>query len=282
MVVGLKQGLRDLGYVEGRDVVLDIRAARNDKTLAVAAVGELVKAQAHVIVSAGTIATTAAQLAAAQVPVVFTQVGEPIAAGFVKTLQRPGGNMTGFTHLLSDTSGKRLEILKELVPACRTVLVIYDPSNPTSRQSVTVARNATKRLGLVLRERHVAVQSDVLGAIAGVERSTSDALLVIPDSLVANAGEHIVAMSRQKRVPVMFHEATWVERGGLASYGASFVDLGRRAAAYVDKIVKGAKAGDLPVEQPTKFELVLNRGTAKALGIAIPHSLILRAAKVVE
>lgn len=282
VVQGLRQGLRELGYTEGKDFVLDIRAGRGDKAAALAGARELVKAQVQVVVSAGTVATQAAQSAGGSMPIVFTQVGEPVAAGFVKSLQRPGGNLTGFSHLLAETSGKRLEILKELVPSARSVLVMFDPANPTSQNSVAVAQKAAKKLAITLRERHVRNPGEVSGAIDQTNRKTADAVLVLPDSLVANAGDRIIEMARRERIPVMFHEATWVDRGGFASYGASFTDLGRRAAGHVDKILKGARPEDLPIEQPTKFDLVVNKKTAAALGIAIPQTILLRADKVIE
>ena len=282
VVVGLRQGLKDLGYVEGRDVVLEIRAGRGQYLTALEATRELVKEQVHVFVSAGTLATKAVKEAAGNVPVVFTQVGEPIAAGFAKSLPRPGGNLTGFSHLLADTTGKRLELLKELAPAIQTVLVIFDPKNPTSGKAAVVARESARRLGVRLRESHISNPSQAAQAIEKIDRKSADAILVIPDSLVVNSSDRIIEKSRQASVPVMFHEETWVERGGLASYGASFIDLGRQAARYVDKIRKGAQPAQLPIEQPTKFELVINMKTAKALGITIPQSILLQAERVIE
>ena len=233
-------------------------------------------------VSAGTVAIKAVQAAAGDIPIVFTQVGEPVAAGFVKSLARPGGNMTGFSHLLSDTTGKRLEILKEIVPGCRTVLVLYDPKNPTSSQSIAVARQSANALRVRLVERHIARRDEALGAILQISKEMADGILVVPDSLVVNASELIIQRARQLSLPVMFHEESWVHRGGLASYGASFVELGAQAARYVDKIRKGIAPGELPVEFPTKFDLVLNMKTATALGVTIPPPLLLRATRIIE
>ncbi|MGH7409273.1 MAG: ABC transporter substrate-binding protein [Candidatus Methylomirabilales bacterium] len=282
VTVGLRQGLRDLGYAEGRDVVLEVRAGQGRYETALEAARELVRAQVHLFVSAGTVATKAVKEAAGDLPIVFTQIGDPVAAGFARSLSRPGGNMTGFSHLLVDTTGKRLELLRELVPGARSVLVIFDPKNPTSATAAAEARPSAEKLRVGLQERHVKNRDEVLAALREVDRNTVDAILMLPDSLVANAGEQIIETSRQKRVPVMFHEETWVDRGGLASYGASFVDLGRQAARYVDKILKGAKPGDLPVEQPTRFELVINLKTANALGLTIPQSLLIRADRVIQ
>ncbi len=281
-MVGLRQGLRDLGYVEGQEVVLEIRAGQGRYETALEAARALVKRGVHVFVSAGTVATKAVKEAAGDLPIVFTQVGEPVAAGFARTIARPGGNMTGFSHLLVDTTGKRLELLRELVPGARTVLVVFDPENPTSGAAAAEARLSAEMLRVSIRQRHVKTRDEVLAALRELDRNTVDAILMLPDSLVVNAGDQIIAMSGQKRIPVMFHEETWVERGGLASYGASFVDLGRQAARYVDKILKGAKPADLPVEQPTKFDLIINLKTAKALGLTIPQSVLIRADKVIQ
>ena len=282
VVVGLRQGLKDLGYVEGRDIVLEIHAARSDYATALASTQQLVKSQAQVLVSAGTIATKAAKEGGGAVPIVFTQVGEPVAAGFVKSLLRPGGNMTGFSHLLTENTGKRLELLKELVPACRTVLVVFDPTNPTSQAAIAAAHASAKKLDVRLRERHIGNHDEAVKTIREIDRQSIDAMLMIPDSLVVNAGRQIIEMAQRLKLPVMFHEDTWVNRGGLASYGPSFVDLGRRAAAYVDRILKGAKAGDLPIEQPTRFDLVINVKTARALGLTIPRELQLLADRLIQ
>lgn len=282
VVVGLRQGLKDLGYVEGKDIVLEIHAARSDYATALASTQQLVKSRAQILVSAGTLATKAAKEGGGALPIVFTQVGEPIAAGFVKSLLQPGGNITGFSHLLTENTGKRLELLKELVPACRTVLVMFDPANPTSQAAVAAAHASAKKLNVRMRERQIRNHDEVVKTIQDIDRQSIDAMLMIPDSLVVNAGKQIIEMAQRQKLPVMFHEDTWVNRGGLASYGPSFVDLGRRAATYVDRILKGAKPGDLPVEQPTRFDLVINVKTARALGLTIPRELLLLADRTIQ
>lgn len=282
VVVGLREGLRELGYVEGRDVVLDIRAVDASYEAAVAAVRDLAKRGTRVLVSAGTVATKAAKEAGGQLPVVFTQVGEPIAAGFVRDLARPGGNMTGFSHLLVDTTAKRLQLLAEILPKLRTVAVMFDPANPTSSAAAENVRRAAEQLRLRVTEHHVKSRDGVIAALGHLDSRTTDALLILPDSTVVQSGDRVLEESRQKRIPVMFHEETWIDRGGLIAYGASFVEQGRQAARYVDRILKGVSPGDLPVEHPTKFELVINVGTAKSLGITLPQSILLRADRVVE
>jgi putative ABC transport system substrate-binding protein len=282
VVVGLRLGLKDLGYTAGLDVVLEVRAGQGRYETALEAAQELVKLPVHIFVSAGTVATRAVKEAGGDLPIVFTQVGEPVTAGFVQSLAQPRGNLTGFSHLLPATTGKRLELLRELVPSVRTVMIIFDPANPTSDAAAAVARLSAETLGVQLQERHVRNQDQVLEVLRELNRNVTDAILVLPDSLVVNAGAQIIEASRREGLPVMFHERTWVEQGGLASYGASFVDLGRQAATYVDKILKGAKPGDLPVEQPTRFELIVNLKAAQALGLTIPPSVLARADEVLQ
>jgi putative ABC transport system substrate-binding protein len=271
-----------LRYAEGRDVILEIRSGQGRYETALAAAQELAKLPVDLFVAAGTVATQAVKEAAGDLPIVFTQVGEPVAAGFVQSLARPGRNITGFSHLLPATTGKRLELLRELVPGARTVMVVFNPDNPTAEAAAGVARLSAPALGLQLQERHVKNRHEVLATLQEVNRSMADAILVLPDSLVVNAGEQILEVSRREGIPIMFHEKTWVEQGGLASYGASFVDLGRQAATYADKILKGANPGDLPVQQPTRFELIINLKTAQHLGLTIPQSVLARADEVIR
>lgn len=282
VVVGLRVGLSELGYTEGRDIVLEIRSGPGDYETALKATRELNDLNVAVLVSAGTVATQAAKDAAGDIPVVFTQVGEPIAASFVETFRRPGGRMTGFTHLLPEATGKRLQLLLAIAPAVRRVLVIYSPINPSSVEAAAVAREAASVLGVRLLERQVASGDEVLMIVDHLDTDIVDAILILPDSLVVNLGNVIIERAAEARIPVMFHEAEWVERGGLASYGASFVELGRQAASYVDKILKGTRPGDLPVQQPTGFELALNLRTAEALGLSVAASMIAESARVVR
>ncbi len=286
VVVGLRQGFKELGYVEGQDLVLEIRAGKGSYEVALEGARELVKDRVDVLVSAGTKSTQAAhkavEEAAYDLPIVFSQVGEPVGAGFVQSLARPGGNTTGFSHVLPAITGKRLELLLELAPNARTVLVIFDPANPTSSSAAAEARQAAEQLSVQLQERHVKNRDEVLAVLQELDGATTDAILVLPDSLVVNAGEQIIERSRQERVPAIFHDAAWVRRGGLVSYGVSFVDLSRAAATYVDRVLKGAKPGDLPVQQPTTFELVVNQKAAEAIGMTFPESFLLQATEVVR
>ena len=282
VVIGLRQGLKDLGYVEGRDVVLDVRGGKGQYDLALDGARQLVNQPVDILVSAGTKSTMAVHEIAHDIPIVFTQVGAPVKAGFVRSLAEPGGNTTGFTHLLPATTGKRLELLQELVPDVRTVLVIFDPTNATSSSAAAEARLATKQLGVQLQERHIKNRDEVLAVLQELDGDTTDAILILPDSVVVNAGAKIIEASERELIPVVFHDAAWVRRGGLASYGTSFVELARQAATYVDKIAKGAKPADLPVQQPTTFELVINLKSAEALGITVPESVLFRADETIR
>lgn len=290
VVVGLRQGFKELGYVEGEDLVLEIRAGKGSYEVALEGARQLVKDRVDVLVSAGTKSTqaahTAVEEASSNLPIVFTQVGKPVKAGFVESLAMPGGNTTGFSHLLPAITGKRLELLLELLleiaPDTRTVMVIFDPANPSSSSAATQAGLAAERLGVDLQERHIKNRDDVLAVLEDLDSATTDAILVLPDSVVVNAGQQIIEKSRQIRIPVIFHDATWVRRGGLVSYGVSFVDLAKGAATYVDRVLKGAKPADLPVQQPTTFELVVNEQAAEAIGLTLPESLLLQATEVVR
>jgi putative tryptophan/tyrosine transport system substrate-binding protein len=282
VVVGLRQGFVELGQEEGRDYILDIRTGAGRYETALEAVRELAAAQVQVIVSAGTVATRAAKDGAGDVPIVFTQVGEPVSSGFVESLAQPGGNMTGFAHLLPATTSKRLELLRELAPSASRIMIVFDPTNPSSAASAAVANETTGRLGVLLQERYVRTAEDVPAVLSGVRRSNTDAILVLPDSLVVNQGALIIETAARERIPAIFHESTWVEQGGLASYGASFTDLARQAAAYVDRVIKGARPATLPVQQPTRFDLVFNLKTAATLGLSIPESLLADATETIS
>ena len=282
VVIGLRQGLAELGYVEVRDAIIEIRSGRGRPEAATAAARELVEARIQILVAAGTVATQAARDVAGAIPIVFTQVGDPVAAGFVQSVAHPGGRLTGFSHLLPASTGKRLELLRDMIPTARTVVTFYDPENPSSAAAAEVARTSARKLGLELQERHVHTREAVSAAVREVGRGSADAIVMLPDSLVVNAGDEIIEMAAAARLPVMFHEDTWVRRGGLASYGPSFTDLARQAATYVDKILKGALPTDLPVQQAVTFDLVVNLKTAQALGLTVPPPVLAQASEVIQ
>ncbi len=276
-----RQGLRELGYVEGQTIAIEYRYAegRLDRLPNLAA--ELVGLKVDVIVVGGTHAAGAVREVTRTIPVVMGAGGDPVAAGIVASLARPGGNVTGFSFMSPDLGGKRLQLLKEAVPKVSRVAVLFNPANVGSVLERKSAEDAAGALGVRLQPLEVRRVDDLEGAFRAAARERAQALIAFRDAVVdANRGR-ILDLAARGRLPTMFEQRDFVEAGGLMSYGPSLPDLFRRAATYVDKILKGAKPGDLPVEQPTRSELVINLKTAKALGLTIPPSIRVRADQVI-
>ncbi len=282
-VDAFRQGLRELGYVEGQNLVIEYRGAegRDERLPDLAA--ELVRLHVDVLVAVGPIATRAAQHATRTLPIVMTGTADPVGAGFVASLARPGGNITGVSLLMAELPGKRLELLKETVPQSTRVAVLANPDNPVYealRNNLTVAARA---LGLHLHVVEVHSADELDPAFAAVTREGADALMVLSDpALMDNLRGRVADLAATHRLPAMYNWKMYVEAGGLMSYGPSLPGIYRYAATYVDKILKGAKPADLPVEQPTKFELVINLKTAQALGVTIPPTLLFLADEVIR
>jgi putative ABC transport system substrate-binding protein len=278
----LRQGLRDLGYVEGKNVLFEDRRAggHNERWPELAA--ELVRLNVQVIVTSGTPAALAAKRATTTIPIVMAVTGDPLSTGLVSSLAKPGGNVTGLMQLGAGLAAKRLELLKEVVPNVSRVAFLWNPANPDQKSHFNEARAGARSLGVTLRSVEVRTGEQFERAFGAMLRERPSALLITADSVHQLRIDWIIGFASKHRLPVMYQLKEDVERGGLMSYGALRTDLVRRAAIYVDKILKGAKAGDLPVEQPTTFELVINLKTAKALGLTIPPSLLLRADQVIE
>ena len=279
------QGLRELGWVEGRNLVVEQRwAAGREKELPVLAV-ELVRLKLDVIVTSTTLAARAAKQATTTIPIVFTFVADPVGSDLVSSLARPGGNITGVTTLAAGLVAKRMELLKAMVPQARGMAVLWQPGGfgeetaQNMRQEIDVAARAMK---VKIRFVEARRPEDLEAAFASMREARVGALLVFPGPMAFEARHRVAEHATKSRLPTMFPWWEGAEAGGLASYSTNFPDMFRRAAAYVDKILKGAKPGDLPVEQPTKFELVINLKTAKALGLTIPPSLLARADQVIE
>src|SRR5262249_260585 len=226
-------------------------------------------------------APKAAQMATSQIPIVFVGASDPVAAGLVKSIAWPAGNLTGIADLDVELVPKRMEIFRELVPRLRRILLVYDATNPEAISRLGVHRDAARRLGLTLVERPVRTEEEARAAIGGAQKSEVDGLFD-PRLLPLNIPGLLMELPLERGMPTMFYDSFFVDRTGLASYGANSYELGRQAARLVEKILKGAKPADLPVEQPTKFGLVLNLRTAKALGLTIPQSLLLRADRVIQ
>jgi len=279
----LLQGLHEVGYVEGRNVVIDWRFADGKLERLVDLAAELVSLRADIIVAAGggQIAL-AARKATTTIPIVMTNVEDPVRSGLATSLAHPGGNVTGLTALVRELSAKRLEVLKEMKPRLTRVAVLWNTAYPEKANEFEDTQAAARALAIRVQSLPVQRASDLDAALETAVRERADALITLPDPLTNTNSSQIIAFARERRVPTMFTQRPPVDAGGLISYGPSYTDLFRRAAGYVDRILKGAKPGDLPVQQPSKFELVINVKTAKALGLTIPPSLLLRADQIIE
>jgi putative ABC transport system substrate-binding protein len=279
----IRQGLRDLGYIEGQNLIIEPRYAEGSDERLRTLAAELVQLQVEVIVAGGSAAIRAAQYATRTIPIVMASSADPVARGFVASLARPEGNITGVSWLGAELGGKQLEVLKEAVPQVARVAVLGNPASPgygPGRDNVAVAARA---LGLHLQGVELRRADEVDHAFGAMTQGGAEALVVLPEPLLIDGLRgRIAELAAASRLPAMYGWRMYVEAGGLMSYGPSLPDLRRRAASYVARILKGAKPGDLPVEQPTTFELVINLKTAHALGLTIPPSVLFQAAEVLR
>jgi putative tryptophan/tyrosine transport system substrate-binding protein len=276
------QGLRDLGYVEDQNIVIEYRWAEGRLHRLPGFVAELVHAKVDVIVSSATPAIRAAKEQTSTIPIVMAGVTDPVGVGFVASLAHPGGNITGLTHLSQDLSGKRLELLKEVVPRLQRVAVLWNPNHPGQAAAFKEAQVAAQALKVTLIPMEVRNREELERALSGLGKERPQALFELPDPLTFTNRQLITEFAAKHKLPAMYGFREYVDAGGLMSYGTSFPDLVRRAATYVDKILKGTKPADLPVEQPMKFELVINLKAAKQIGLTIPPNVLARADKVVK
>lgn len=277
-----REGLRDAGYVEGRDVVVEWRTASGDYDRVPELVAELVQRKVEVIVANGTVGTRAAKRATSTIPIVMALVADPVGSGLVTNLAHPGGNVTGLTIMTTELSAKQLQLLKETVPRATRVTVLWNPDTPYSPKVIQELKEAAPSLSIELKFVGVRTPEEIDSAFSAVSRAHAQALYVIEDPLFTTHRATLVKLASKARLPAIYGDRHFADEGGLMSYGANYGDLVRRSAGYVDKILKGAKPGDLPIEQPTKFELVVNLKTAKALGITIPESILLRADEMIR
>jgi putative tryptophan/tyrosine transport system substrate-binding protein len=280
-----RQGLRDLGYVEGRNVVIEYRDAQGKLEPLQALAAELVALKVDVIVASSTAAALAAKQATTVVPIVFGSVPDPVATGLVSSLARPGGNVTGLSNLNADLVGKCLEYLTQAVAGVSRVAVLWQPGafgERTEKEMLKAAEGAARALGLQLQFVEARDPADIDRAFSEITGARSDAVTVLVSGMLLGERRHLVDLAIKNRLPVVYTFRELVDAGGLMSYGPSLADLFRRAASYVDKILKGTKPADLPVEQPIKLELVINLRAAQALGIAVPPTLLARADQVIE
>jgi putative ABC transport system substrate-binding protein len=279
-----RQGLRDLGYVEGRNLVIEYRDAEGKPERLPALAAELVRLKVDIIVAVATQGVAAAKKATETIPIVMISgSADPVGLGFIASLARPGGNVTGLTFSVGpEIAGKQLELLKEIVPKVRRVAILSNPASPVQPLFIRELNVAARSLGVQLQLLEVRGPDEFDGAFAAMATERVGALLVVADSMLILHRTRLADLAARSRLPVAYGTRDNVEVGGLLSYGPSVRDLFRRGATYVDKILKGAKPGDLPVEQPTKFELVINLKTAKALGLTIPQSVLGRADEVIQ
>jgi putative ABC transport system substrate-binding protein len=277
-----RQGLRDLGYVEGRNIMLEPRWADGHHERLPELAADLVRLKVDVIVSAATPASRAAKAATSSIPIVIVAVGEPVKVGLVASLARPGGNVTGLSLLTTELSGKRLELLAQVVRNMHRVAILMNPDNPVTAVFLEETRAAAQKLGVQLQPLEARNPRDIEQVFDAAPGERAAGLIVFDDPVFFSHRKQIVALAVKRRLPAMYGFREFVDEGGLMSYGPDRVDHYRRIAVYVDKILRGAKPADLPVEQPTKFELVINMKTAKALGLTISPSLRLQADQLVE
>ena len=277
-----RQGLRDLGYVEGQNLTIESRFAEGQLERLPELAAELVRLPVDILVTAGENAARVAQQATHTIPIVLAAGQDPVGLGLVASLARPGGNLTGLSLMSAELEGKRLELLKEAVPTAARVGVLLNPASITAVQQWRETERAAQTLGVQLHALEVRQADELERAFATATSVGAGALIVWRSFLSGTHRTRVLQLAAQRRLPVMSDLRAFVEDGGLMSYGPSLPDLFRRVATYVDKILKGAKPGDLPIERPTKFELVLNRKTAQALGITFPPTLLLLADEVIQ
>jgi putative ABC transport system substrate-binding protein len=281
-IAAFTDALRELGWIEGKNVAFERRYAENRLERLAEFAAELVHLNVDVIVAEGTLAPLAAKRATSTIPIVMAVAGDPLGSGLVESLARPGGNVTGMSLMAPDLGGKRLELLKELLPRLGRVAVLWNATNRYAALVYEQTQAAGRTLGIEVQSLEVRGPDDFEGAFEAARQQHSDALITVEDPLTGTYRERIMHFAAVNRLPSLHGLREEVVVGGLISYGANFEDLFRRAAGYVDKILKGAKPADLPVQQPTKFELVINLKTAKALGLQVPPSLLARADEVIE
>ena len=281
-IEGFRRGLHGLGWVEGQNIVVERRWAEGRFDRLPGLAEELVRLKVDVIVAPTSIYAGAAKQATSTIPIVFAVHADPIGSGHVASLARPGGNLTGISLMMTETNAKLLELLKEAVPGLSRVAVLWDPATPSHGPSLNAVEVMSRALGLRLQAVAVRSATEFDSAFAAIIRERAGGVLVLSTPLFIAGASRLAELARNHKLPTMLAAKAYVEAGGLMSYGPDRADLFRRAATYVDLILKGAKPADLPVEQPTKFELVVNLKTAKALGLTIPQSLLLRADEVIE
>jgi ABC-type uncharacterized transport system substrate-binding protein len=277
-----RQGLRELGYVEGKNIVIEWRSAEGKLDHLPALAAELVRIKVDIIVAGGSSSTRALKEVTSAIPIVITQDSDPVANGFITSLARPGGNITGLSALRPEMSGKQLELLKEIVPRFSRVAVFGTSTQRGNAQMLKEVELAAGAFGVKLQYPDALTSKDIETAFRAASKGRADAVLVLQSPVAISQRTQIIDLAVKYRLPAIYDRSEYVEASGLMSYGVNIRDLDRRAATYVDKIVKGAKPADLPVEQPTKFEFIVNLKAAKQIGLTIPPNVLARADRVIK
>jgi ABC-type uncharacterized transport system substrate-binding protein len=273
--------LRALGYVEGGNIAIEYRYADGNYDRLPVLAADLVRLKVDIVVTEGTPPTRAVKQGTTTIPIVMTVTGDPIAAGLVTNLARPGGNLTGASFFFPEMAAKRLQLLKEVIPTLSRVSVVWNPSNAVHGPVVKSVEEAAKALGIGVQHVKIQAPADVDSALAAISKRR-ESLVVLEDAMINVCSTQIAHVAAEHRLPTIFGLAAFAEAGGLMAYGPNRPELWRRAATFVDKILKGAKPGDLPVEQPVRFDLVLNVRTAERLGLTIPPSVLVRADQIID
>jgi putative ABC transport system substrate-binding protein len=282
VVDGLRDGLKQLGLEEGKRFVLDIRETKGDIKAVEEAAKKFEHEKINLIYAVVSSVVTAVKSVTSQVPIVFAVGSDPVASGLVQSYVKPGGRLTGVHFSTTDLTGKRLEILKEMLPKLGKIIIIYNPTNRFAVEAARLARQAGKQLGVQVAERQVNAVEELRQALGALKAKEADAFFYISDSMVMSQAQFVVNTTTAKKLPTMFSEQNLVTMGGLASYGQNFYETGRLSAKYVQKIMSGAQPGDLRVEVVDRFELIINLKTAKEIGLTIPPNLLVRADKVIR
>jgi putative ABC transport system substrate-binding protein len=275
-------GLSELGYVEGKTIAIEWKWGDDQFDTLSGLAADLVRSNVDVIVTGGTSATKALKTATQTIPIVMAIVGDPVAAGLADSLARPGGNATGFSIVAPELGTKRLELLKEIVPNLSSIAVLSNAKNPQSKIEMKEMQTAAQAMALQLHSAEISTEVGLEDAFVAMNKASAQALILLTDPILFSQRKRTVDLAAQYKLPAVYFYSGFVEEGGLMSYGPSDVDLFHRAAGYVDKILKGAKPCELPVEQPTRFELIFNLKTAKSLGLTVPPKLLLTADEVIE
>ena len=281
-IEAFRQGLRELGYVEGKNITIEWRSAEGKIERRSEIAAELVRLKVDIIVSGGPAITRAVKEATSTIPIVMGQDTDPVGSGFIASLARPGGNITGLSALAPEMSGKQLDLLKEIVPKLSRVAVIGNSTNPGDAQALRETVLAAGSYEIYLRYLDVQDAKDIEPVLRAAAKGRADALMVLGNPILNLQRQKVVDIVTKHRLPATYARPEYIEAGGLMTYGTNYPELFRRAATYVDKILKGAKPADLPVEQPTKFEFIINLKAAKQIGLTIPHKVLAKADRVIK